>query len=284
MVQLRMLVCFAHPDDEAFPVGGTLATYAEKGVDIRLICATLGDEGEIRQEGSATVETLAQVRRQELQCSCESLGIQEPIILDYRDSGMARTEANNHPRAFMNTPAAEVVPTLVKEMRRFQPQVVLTFGPDGLYGHPDHIAIHHHTVTAFQQAGDPMAFPEQLQNGLKPHSPPKLFYSVRPRGFRTVMALKLREAGMDAPLPSPARVNDGVPPELIHIEVDATDVVERKIKCLQCHHTQNSPQRPYHLLPREVAADIIGREHFTRGYPTVAPGERVPADLFEGLW
>jgi LmbE family N-acetylglucosaminyl deacetylase len=274
MARLRMLACFAHPDDEAFPVGGALATYAARGVDIRLICATLGEEGEIRQQGSATRESLAEVRHEELRCSCRALGIQEPVVLEYRDSGMAGTPSNGHPRAFVRADGKAVRDRLVREMRRFRPQVVLSFGPDGLYGHPDHIAISDHTTAAFQRV-------LELDGGGS--HPARLFYSVLPRGFRVGMARKLRAAGVDAPMPDVRRQNDGVPAEDIHVEMDTSAQVERKVRCLLCHRTQMSPDRPYHSLPRDVVADIIGREHFIRAYPHVAPGEAVPADLFEGI-
>ena len=270
-----MLACFAHPDDEAFPVGGALATYSARGVDIRLICATLGEEGEIRQPGSATRETLAEVRRRELRCSCRALGIQEPVVLEYRDSGMAGTPPNDHPRAFVRANEEVVRDRLVREIRRFRPQVVLSFGPDGLYGHPDHIAISHHTTVAFKRV-------LELDGGAGSH-PLRLFYSVRPRGFRMGMAAKLRAAGVDTPMPDVRRQNDGIPAEDIHVEMDTSAQVERKVRCLLCHRTQMSPDRPYHSLPMAVVADIIGREHFTRAYPPVAPGEVVPADLFDGI-
>ena len=281
MGRLRMLACFAHPDDEAFPVGGTLATYASRGVDIRLVCTTLGEEGEIRQPGSATRDTLRQVRHLELRCSCKALGIQEPVVLDYRDSGMAGTEANHHPRAFVNADSKEVVDRLVEEMVRFRPQVVLTFGLDGLYGHPDHIAISNHTAAAVLHA--------QLQTRSVEHqgcqattsgAPLRLFYSVRPRGFRIEMALKLRQAGIDTPLPDAQLSEQGIPPEQIHVEMDVSAEIGRKLQCLRCHHTQMSPERPYQELPHDVVAGIIGKEYFTRGYPPVQPGETVPSDFF----
>ena len=268
MEQPRMLVCFAHPDDEAFPVGGTLAAYATHGADIHLVCATLGEEGEIRQPGVATRETLAQVRHQELQCSCEALGIRELTVLGYRDSGMAGSAANRNPRAFINADAREVVQRLIEEMDRFKPQVVLTFGSDGLYGHPDHITISKHATAAFFRSSP---------------TPLRLFYSVRPRGFRMEMALKLRQAGVDTHLPDEERQYDGVPQEQIHIEVDVSPHIEKKVTCLICHRSQMSPQRPYHKLPNDVVADIIGREHFVRAYPPVGPDERVPPDFFQGI-
>ena len=100
----RLLACFAHPDDEAFPVGGALAAHAARGVTVRLVTATLGEEGEIRQPGLATPESLGEVRRAELARSANTLGITEPVILDYRDSGMADRPSNQHPSAYINVP------------------------------------------------------------------------------------------------------------------------------------------------------------------------------------
>ena len=105
-------------------------------------------------------------------------------MLYHRDSGMQGHESNNHPDAFINVPAEQVVEPLVAEVRRFRPHVLLTFEPGGLYGHPDHCAISVHATAAFHLAGDPEAFPHQLANGLTPYSPSRLFYSARPRGFR----------------------------------------------------------------------------------------------------
>ena len=279
----RLLACFAHPDDEAFPVGGALAAHASRGVEVRLITATLGEEGEIRQPGSATPETLASVRRQELARAVNALGIQSHLVLNYRDSGMAGTPPNRYPAAFINAPAEEVVERLVREMRSFRPQVVLTFEPGGLYGHPDHIAICRHATTAFHQAVDPAAFPQQLAQGLEPHQVSRLFYSARPRGFRLEMALKLREAGIDFPLPSTQRANDGVTPADIHLEMDVSAQLDAKMACILCHRTQVAPDWPYHQVPRAVAADILGREHYIRAWPPLEDGESLSADFFSGL-
>ena len=216
MADLRLLACFAHPDDEAFPVGGLLASNVAEGRRVRLVTTTLGEEGEIRQEGSATKETLGEIRRIELACAVRALGLESHELLEYRDSGMAGWDANDHPQAYINAPDDVVVERLVKEIRGFRPQVVLTFEPGGLYGHPDHIAISKQTTQAFDLASEPTAFPEQLANGLKPHAPQRLFYSARPKGFRLEWANKLRAAGEDFPLPSPEQLTHGNPPEEIH--------------------------------------------------------------------
>src|SRR5262245_64346485 len=99
MAQLRLLACFAHPDDEAFTAAGVLAASTARGIQVRLVCATCGEEGDIRQPGVATRETLAQVRYQELQHSCAVLGVEAPIMLGYRDSGWGDFQGQSQPNA-----------------------------------------------------------------------------------------------------------------------------------------------------------------------------------------
>jgi len=283
MPDLRLLACFAHPDDEAFPVGGLLALNVAEGRRVRLVTATLGEEGEIRQEGSATKETLGEVRRVELSCAVRTLRLESHALLEYRDSGMAGWEANDHPRAYINAPDDVVVARFVREIREFRPQVVLTFEPGGLYGHPDHIAVSNHTTQAFDIASDPAAFPEQLADGLKPYTPQRLFYSARPKGFRLEWANKLRAAGEDFPLPTPEQLLHGNPPEEIHLNLNVSDHLETKMACIICHRTQVAPTWPYHRVPREVTEWVIGREYYIRARPEVGSGETVPGDIFDGI-
>ncbi len=283
MPGLRLLACLAHPDDEAFPVGGLLAHNVAEGRQVRLVTATLGEEGEIRQEGAATRETLGDIRRIELACAVRALRLESYALLKYRDSGMAGWAANDHPRAYINAPEDEVVGRLVREIREFRPQVVLTFEPGGLYGHPDHIAVSKHTTQAFKLASDPAAFPEQLAGGLKPQPPQRLFYSARPKGFRLEWANRLRAAGIDFPLPSPEQLDQGNPRSDIHLELDLSAQLETKMACIMCHRTQVAPDWPYHRVPRDVAAWVLGREYYIRVQPSVAPGETVPEDFFDGV-
>ena len=279
----RLLACFAHPDDEAFPVGGALATHAARGVQIRLITATLGEEGEIRQPGAATPETLGSVRRVELARAVRILGLHDHIVLHYRDSGMAGTPPNKHPQAFVNAHPEAVIERLVAEIRRFRPQVVLTFDPDGLYGHPDHIAIHNHATEAFHRAARPDAYPQHLVNGVTPYAPQRIYYSARPRGFRMEWAQALRAEGIDFPLPDPNRASDGAPPETIHLEMDVSEQLEVKMGCILSHRTQVATDWPYDRVPRAAANKILGREYYIRGWPPVSSGEEVSPDFFEGI-
>ena len=279
----RLLACFAHPDDEAFPVGGALAAHAARGVAIRLITATLGEEGEIRQPGAATRETLGAVRQAELARAVRILGLQDHILLHYRDSGMDGDPANQHPNAFINAPAAVIVERLTEEIRRFRPQVVLTFDPAGLYGHPDHIAICRHATAAFHRAADPDAYPQHLVNGVTPWQPQRLFYSARPRGFRLEWAQTLRAQGIDFPLPAPDRANDGAPPEDINLELDVSHWLELKTGCILSHRTQVAADWPYDRVPRQAANRILGREYYIRAWPPPADGETVDGNFFAGL-
>ena len=134
------------------------------------------------------------------------MGIDQPLVLGYRDSGMDGDSANEHPGAFVQADAEEVVSFIEEQMLSYRPQVVLTFGPDGLYGHPDHIAIHRHTTAAFHRARSSHLLGGQASNGNDPGTLSRLFYSVRPKGFRTMMTMKLREGGIDAPMPPPERL------------------------------------------------------------------------------
>ena len=165
----RILAVFAHPDDESFCAGGTLATYAAAGAEVMVVSATRGDAGQIHDPSVATRHTLGQVRARELDLACERLGIRSAICLDYGDGTLHQVE----PEALTRH--------ITRIVREFQPDVVITFGPDGAYGHPDHIAIGAATTTACDLAGDPAAFPEQIAAGLAPHAPEATFHSAFPR-------------------------------------------------------------------------------------------------------
>lgn len=276
----RLLALYAHPDDESFGIGGTLARYAAQGVSITLVCATRGEAGQIADPALATPETLGAVREQELRCACRELGVERLIFLDYRDSGMAGSPDNQHPRAFMNAPAAEVVPRLVGIMRELRPDVVVTFEPNGGYGHPDHKAIHRHGVAAFHAAGDPTRYPEQGA----PFQPDRLFYSALTRSFFQELLRRVKARGID-PGEFDERIRQGEvgwPDENVNTVIDVSAFAQRKWAALHCHATQFGPTHMFRCLPPEEIFPLLGREFFALVWPAPSPGLQLD-DLFAPL-
>ena len=166
----RILAVFAHPDDESFCAGGTLAKHAADGAEIMVVSATRGEAGQIHDVRAATRHTLGQVRERELRLACARLGIRHAVCLDYGDGTLKDVALEALTR------------DIVRIVREFQPNVVITFGPDGAYGHPDHVAIGAATTTACTLAGDAAAFPEQIAAGLAPHAPEATLHCSFPRG------------------------------------------------------------------------------------------------------
>lgn len=278
------MAIFAHPDDESFGVGGTLAKYAAQGVTVTLVCATNGEEGEIADPSLATPQNLGEVRREELRCACRTVGIGEPVFLGYRDSGMAGSEANHHPQGLINADAGEVVSRLVRLMREMKPQVLVTFEPGGIYGHPDHMAISRLATEAFYAAGDRTKCPEQLAGGLLPHEPSKLYYTVAPRGAIARMAQNATEMGLDAPFQGVDLEHFGTPDEEITTVVDVRDHLETKLRALFCHRTQLRSMLPLDSISEEMKQEFFGFETFVNTHlDPQATWVNKETELFEGL-
>ncbi len=274
-----LLVVFAHPDDEAFGVGGTLAKYAASGVDITLVCATRGEAGEVADPELATSETLGRVREDELRCAAQYLGIDEVIFLSYRDSGMEGDADNLIPEALMNAPAEEVIHSLVTIIRRVRPEVVVTFEPNGVYGHPDHIAINRHTVAAFHAASDVERYPESGEAW----RPKRMFFTVIPQSFFSEMRDQLEAMKIDTS--DFSRFEENVvawPDKLINVSLDVTETIDNKWAALHCHRTQFSPDNIFRRLPEEVGKQMMSREHFALAWPEAEPGLEL-SDLFADL-
>src|SRR5512147_1277935 len=140
---LKLLAVFPHPDDETLGMGPTLARYAAEGIETYLVCATRGERGWFDSEGpNPGLKEVARIREAELRCAAENLGIHEVSFLDYIDGDV--DQANPE----------EMIEKLVSHVRRIRPQVVVSFGPDGAYGHPDHIALSQFTNAALICAAD----------------------------------------------------------------------------------------------------------------------------------
>ena len=216
-----LLAVFAHPDDEAFRAGGTLALLARRGVRVQLLTATRGEAGSCGDPPLCAPEELPAVREAELCCACAALGVAPPRLLDYRDGALAAVDAE------------ELTAAILQVVQEVRPQVMLTFGPDGLSGHPDHVAIGRCAVEAFRRAGDVAA----------------LYTVAVPRSIAERLGM--------------GRVR-AVPDEEIALAVDvAEEVWEQKLAAIRCHATQWSTS-PMVQAPEERQRVFFGTEHFVR--------------------
>jgi LmbE family N-acetylglucosaminyl deacetylase len=264
-----LMAIYAHPDDETFGVGGTMAHYAERGVPVTMICATRGEVGEIAAGSDATPETLGAYREQELRDAMAILGVHDVRFLEFRDSGMAGTPENADPRALHNAPAERVVAPLVAAIRERRPDVICTWDESGGYGHPDHVAVHHHATAAVRAAADAA----QFRSAGKPWWTPRLFYTAFPMEEFTRIWAEMRKNGIDAP---GFAEEDGPPDNLPRVApncvIDVSAHYERKKLAMLAHSTQITPNDPFMRLPEDIQRSFFGREFFYRVNPPLANG------------
>ncbi|WP_345460201.1 PIG-L deacetylase family protein [Deinococcus carri] len=264
--QATLLAVFAHPDDEAFSIGGTLTHYARRGVRVVLACATRGEAGKITVPGM-TVDDLGQQREAELRAACRALEIPEPVFLDYHDSGRFERTRHNDPLALMNVNPLDVeikVRALVEEV---QPQVMVTFDPHGAYGHVDHLQIHRAATAAFFSTG-------HLPGG----GPQRLYYTA----LTHAAAQGLARMGQDLD-PLVYGVSEGT----VAVRMNVAAYAENKKAALAAHGTQTGEQSLLgRMTPEERAAmeqRLLGTESFSIGGTRTAL-ERYPLrGLFDGV-
>ena len=279
-----LLAALAHPDDESFGAGGTLALYAQRGVQVHLVCATRGEAGQVSAECLQGFDSVADLRVSELRCAAGILGLAGVHFLDYRDSGMSGSSDNQHPQALAAAPVEEVAQRMVHFIRLLHPQVIITNDPIGGYKHPDHIAIHKATTKAFHLAGD-SAFVDA--DGLPPYQPQKLYYQVFPKGALR-LAVKIlpllgrdpRHFGRNGDIDIQALVEEGNFP--IHARIDFRPVAEKREAAAACHASQLDGGPPRRGLLGWVWRLFGDVEQYMRAYPPPEPGLR-EKDLFAGV-
>lgn len=283
-VRPRLLSVLAHPDDESFGMGGTLAWYAESGAAVYLVCATGGEVGVMDDEYLKGFASIAARREAELRCAADVLGLEEVFMLGYRDSGMPGTPDNEHPDALVAAPFDEVVARVVHHIRSLRPHVVLTFDPIGGYRHPDHVTIQQATVKAFHAAADPAAYPD----GLPPYQPQKLYFHTFPRGFLRLVVRVMPLFGKD-----PRRFGRNEDIDLtsiavedfpMHAKVDYLPVEQQKIQASKCHASQGGGSGIFSGILWWLfrVAGVGGKDTFMRDYPPPVEGV-IERDLFEGV-
>jgi LmbE family N-acetylglucosaminyl deacetylase len=276
----------AHPDDESFGPGSTLARYALAGVKVYVVCSTGGEIGTVSPEYMKGYTSVIELRTAELDCAARELGLAGLIRLGYRDSGMQGTEDNRHPDCLAVAPIEEVSGKMVKIMREIQPDVVITHDPSADYGHPDHIATHKATVKAFHAAGDLTQYPEAGPI----FQPRKLYFLVRPRGLMKLMIRLMPLFGQDPH--HFGRNGDIDMTKMTSVEYPIRAIIRLPKKAVEvrnraaaCHASQGGGggfrSGPFWLLG--VIGKLRGpRDYFMREFPP-ATRKRREKDLFEGL-
>ncbi len=277
-----LLAVLAHPDDETFGTGGTLALYTRRGVDVYLVCATRGEVGDVDPGLMAGYETIADRREHELRCAAGTLGLKDVFFLGYRDSGMPGSPDNYHPQALAAQPVEKVAGEVASYIRRLHPQVVITFDPMGGYGHPDHIAIQRAATRAFELSAQPDL---ALKDNLPPYAPQKLYYNVIPRGFIRAGILIMRLLGKN-----PHRFGSNGDIDLVEIarvsfpvtaRVNYTTVADVREQAAACHESQGGRQQSSGIMPA-LRRLFGGSETYMRAAPPVE-GHRLENDLFSGV-
>ena len=276
----RILSVLAHPDDEAFGMGGTLALYAMRGVEVYLACATLGEAGDIPPDFLQSSSSSAALRESELDCSANVLALKQVFKLGFRDSGMEGSPDNHHPDALVARPMEEVVERIAAVMRQVRPQVVLTFDPVGGYFHPDHIRVHQATVLAFDRVR------KELQ-ATDPQALSRLYYHTMPKSSAKIAVFWMRLLGKD-----PRKIGRNKDIDLVqiasqsfpvHVTINYRQVLEQREQAAACHASQGGGKKPFGLsawLMRILSRPV---DRFMQGFPEPMPNHRMQNDLFWGM-
>jgi N-acetyl-1-D-myo-inositol-2-amino-2-deoxy-alpha-D-glucopyranoside deacetylase len=294
-----LMTVHAHPDDETISTGGVMAKAVAAGQRVILVTCTRGEQGEIvvkEMDTPVNHRRLAEIRAGELEAAMDELGVTEWENLGYRDSDMMGRDGNHDPRAFWQADLDEAVGRLTWLIRRYRPDVVTTYNSFGGYGHPDHIRTHDVAVRAFDRAGDPAWYPEQLEHGVAPWQPSKLYETAIPNSVRDAMRVAMAEAGKpsfwDPPedaTPEQRAEHEAfvakmlVPDESITTWVDISgEPIERKWRAIQRHVTQIAVDSGFMVLGEAGWKASWSREAFIlreARVPTATPEE----DLFAGI-
>lgn len=251
----RVLCVLAHPDDETFGLGGTIAKYADLGYEIYLATATKGEAGMLGDPPVARRENLGDVRATELACAARTLGIKEVFFMGFIDGKL------------VETPRLSLLERTVYAIRKFRPHVIISFGSTGVSGHPDHVTMSEVSNISFRKAADPDFFPDHRENGnLHPWQAMKLYHFEIPEKI-----LKERNINLS-----------GVPLEEITTVIDTSDYVEKKIEAFYCHRTQVKDIEK--ILSRPNYREFTKKEYYILAdWAEVKTPAYPETDLFQGI-
>ncbi|MFE5768191.1 N-acetyl-1-D-myo-inositol-2-amino-2-deoxy-alpha-D-glucopyranoside deacetylase [Streptomyces sp. NPDC056485] len=299
----RLLLVHAHPDDESINNGVTMAKYAAEGALVTLVTCTLGEEGEVIPPGLAHLapdrdDALGPHRVGELADAMAELGVTDHRFLGgpgrFRDSGMMGAEQNRRPGSFWSTDVDEAAVHLVGVIREVRPQVLVTYDPDGGYGHPDHIQAHRVAMRGAELAAEP-SYRRDLGD---PWRIGKIYWNRVPRSVVEDGFARLEAAGAETPFPgvaSPDDVPGVVADERITAEIgdEGTGAhgvgaggafVAAKAAAMRAHASQIAVDGPFFALSNDLAQPLFAREYYelVAGRPGAPAGTR-EHDLFAGV-
>ncbi len=266
---LRLLAIFAHPDDESLGAGSTLAKYAAEGVEVHLICATKGERGWTgSEEDNPGLRELGNMRERELLAAAKVLGIQQVYFLDYVDGDLDQA------------PQGEAIDKIAALIREIRPQVALSFGPDGIYGHPDHIAISQFSHAACIRAAD-VSFSGVHGSAYAPHCVSKFYYMVIEKELAVNYAKVFGDIRMNI---------DGIDRTVwpwanwaFTTTIDGSKYWRAALRAVNCHQTQVAIYGDLNKLSEEGSIQLWGHRTYYRAFSFVNAGRKHEVDLFEGL-
>ena len=256
-----------------------MAAAVERGVPVTVINATRGEAGESAIPGLDEPERLGVVRERELREAMRQIGVSDVRLLGYRDSGMAGSPFAEHPRAFVREPVETAAARLVSHIRSVRPQVIVTFGPEGLYGHPDHLHMHHVALRAIQIAADPSYSGRATS---EPWQTPVLYFAAFPR--EDMLALLDRPNSPLRSLPADARANLGTPRSQITHRINIEPWQASKRAAIASHRTQTAEGGPLAGIPPEVIESQLSSEYYVRvPLPWSSPEDEIEGDIIASL-
>ncbi|MEU9186432.1 N-acetyl-1-D-myo-inositol-2-amino-2-deoxy-alpha-D-glucopyranoside deacetylase [Streptomyces sp. NPDC048484] len=304
----RLLLVHAHPDDEAINNGATMARYAATGAQVTLVTCTLGEQGEVIPPELAHLsgEELGAYRRGELAEAMRELGVRDARSLGgagrYQDSGMMGLPENDNPRCFWRADVDEAAADLVRVIREVRPQVLVTYDPNGGYGHPDHIQAHRVAMRAADLAAEP-DFRTGIGAGIgadtgnragtdlgEPWAIAKIYWNRVPRSVAEEGFARLKDVSDELPFPASAAVDDVpgvvddsvITTEIDGIAQDGLSYAAAKAAAMRAHATQIEVAEPWFALSNRLAQPLFPVEYYelVRGERT---GTARETDLFAGI-
>jgi len=262
-------------------MGGTLCRYSDAGEQVVVVTATRGEVGEIhnREDPDSIRDTLGDVRVRELKDACGILGV-ESVVLGYRDSGMMGMPDNRNPNCFWRADFMEATGRLVREIRRYRPEVMTAYDPYGGYGHPDHINVHRIGTAAFFGAADHGRFPADEFGD--PWEITRLFWSTWPRERSRRARQIMAEMGHIDAEEAAREPEHGTRDQDITTFIDVAEWFDRKWEAVLAHDTQIAHDSWFRTMPEELRRRAFSTETFIRVFSRTAADPATP-DLFAGL-